>query len=64
MTLVDFTKVRASLAHKSLVGFGFDNGIDIYKAGTTKCGLPKSTDAKRGLKKVNGSKRGIKNTLA
>lgn len=55
MIPVDFAKVRASLADKTLVGF--ENGLD--KAGTTKCGLIKSTDAKRGILKDTTSKRGI-----
>lgn len=64
MKLVDFAQVRASLADKSLVGF--ENGVarDLGKAGTTKCGLVKSTDAKRGILKVNGAKRGIKPIFA
>ena len=70
MTLVDFAKVRASLADKALVGFDKDAGDSLDKAGTTKCGLIKTGTAKRGIlkvnvaragiTKVNGSKRGIK----
>ena len=60
MKLVDFTKVRASLADKALVGFETGVARDLGKAATTKCGLVKSTDAKRGILKVNGAKRGIK----
>ena len=60
MTLVDFTKVRASLAGKSLVGF--DNGMTqrLDKAGTTKSGLIKNGTTKCGMPKVNGAKRGPK----
>jgi hypothetical protein len=63
MTLVDFAKVRASLADKALVGFdiGMDSSLD--KAGTTKCGLTKTGAAKRGIK-INGAKRGIKQITA
>jgi len=60
MKLVDFAKVRASLADKALVGFETGVARDLGKAGTTKCGLIKLTEAKRGILKVNGSKRGIK----
>jgi hypothetical protein len=60
MKLVDFAQVRASLADKALVGFETGVGRDLGKAGTTKCGLIKSTEAKRGILKVNATKRGPK----
>ncbi len=56
MTLVDFAKVRASLAGQSLVGFEGNAAWTVSKSGTAKCGLkPGPSD----IVKANGAKRGI-----
>ncbi len=57
MTPVDFTKVRANLAGRPLVGFEGNAEWAVSKSGMAKCGLkPGQPD----IAKANGSKRGIK----
>lgn len=59
MTVVDFAKVRASLADKPLVGFEGALQSNLDKAVAAKCGLIKPVQTMRGILKVNGAKRGI-----